>query len=1301
MIKIKKIFIHFFIFFINYIACVSEECERETPIKNGTNCSLIYCSQNQIKSNECIISNSIIKTQWLNNIILVGEKDFRYVKLVSTSNGELLLSTSSCPKNKDRIYFGINILGNGIFDNNEYIIKKSIERNDEKYERFESQLGLIKINGDSNKDKEYLINIGKSKTYTEIFDYINYEKKLIEISYDKIINENMKSFFGSFLNTYEDNKNYFIIAFITGDDNFVLQKLYFEYDSKKDIKCNIIDTKPYSAQDSRITTCYLYNGIIICAFFSSKNTLKIMIFDITLNKQGEQVFSITSDCSLSFHKLIHLYGDISLFVYYKGTENDYPSIQIIESKKTSSSYSITKIDNIKLDYYSVSNSTMLSDLIKIREDLVCLTSTTKDKESLIIILVNFYNNGEYNTRYYLINIFKLYNHKIFKDMETALYNNNLALAFSFCPQSRCIEDSDKHFSSLIFFSYPNCSDYDFDVISYLNKEENNDLIINLSSNIIIDNNIFGFVFEGIKIHNIDNCGIDFISNQTNNIIKNNDVLNNDEVLELRLEKEEYGITTCTISFNLFITEPNFEEYNKYPNYIEKKNNEKEKSEFIKHSYEGKIGYFNILINQGLTKNCGEENPNCVLCLLNNKTHCLKCQYNYNFIGSSKVCLEKETEKIVDTEVSSLIFERCNIEEIAKGKCPEIVITDSELKEIYRYIKEEILSKNYTFENIIIKTANVQFQLSSIEDQKKANIYISSIDLKDCENKLRDFYKIDNEDLLITFKIDIKSNDYLNTYVQYEFYNPSNLETLNLSICNQSEIIINIPVDLDSETVNLYESLDSFGYNLFDSNDPFYNDICTPYTSLKKTDIILEDRKKLIYINNGNKTLCQNNCSITNYNSFVKKAVCQCSVKVDSKEPDLNDANIEFSKDIIAESFLKTLENSNFLVMQCYKLLFNLNYFTKNIGMFIMAMILLISIILIMIHCFKEKYKIDYFIQCILNQKYFYKNKSLKKDSISISKKKRRNEKTNSIIIHNSNRNLSLNTNNNINKNGPPKINIKKKAKKLNKEKSIYKVQKEGKSLNNFSNLSSNNFMKKKWIKEIKINKIQYLNDHELNNLDYKSARIKDKRTYFQYYWSLLKKKQLILFTFIPANDYNLYPIKYILFLISLSLTFTINGFFFSDETMHKIYIDNGKYDIFFQLAQIIYSTLICGAINTILKCLSLSEKNILEIKRQTNIKKAIDKSKSIKKYLRIKFEIFFIISIVLLIFFWYFISCFCLVYKNTQIILISDTLISIGLSMLYPFGLNFIPGILRILALRSKNKNRKILYKFSLIIALI
>ena len=156
--------------------------------------------------------------------------------------------------------------------------------------------------------------------------------------------------------------------------------------------------------------------------------------------------------------------------------------------------------------------------------------------------------------------------------------------------------------------------------------------------------------------------------------------------------------------------------------------------------------------------------------------------------------------------------------------------------------------------------------------------------------------------------------------------------------------------------------------------------------------------------------------------------------------------------------------------------------------------------------------------------------------------------------------------------------------------------------------------------------------------------------------------------------------------------------FYSDSTMHKIYEDEGIFNFIYLLPKIIYSSIISSIINIIIKKLSLSDDKILELKKIKNIKDN-DLSK-IRKYLKIKFICFFLFSLIFLIFFWYYISCFCAVYINTQITLISDTFISYGLSMIYPFGLNLIPGIFRIPALRAKNKDKKCLYKISNILSL-
>ena len=85
----------------------------------------------------------------------------------------------------------------------------------------------------------------------------------------------------------------------------------------------------------------------------------------------------------------------------------------------------------------------------------------------------------------------------------------------------------------------------------------------------------------------------------------------------------------------------------------------------------------------------------------------------------------------------------------------------------------------------------------------------------------------------------------------------------------------------------------------------------------------------------------------------------------------------------------------------------------------------------------------------------------------------------------------------------------------------------------------------------------------------------------------------------------------------------------------------------------------------------------------------------LKNKLKCKFILYYIISFLLLVFVLYYISMFCVIYKNTQIHLLKDTLMSLGLSIFNPFVLYLFPGFFRIPAL-SNNKNKKeCLYNFS------
>jgi hypothetical protein len=168
-------------------------------------------------------------------------------------------------------------------------------------------------------------------------------------------------------------------------------------------------------------------------------------------------------------------------------------------------------------------------------------------------------------------------------------------------------------------------------------------------------------------------------------------------------------------------------------------------------------------------------------------------------------------------------------------------------------------------------------------------------------------------------------------------------------------------------------------------------------------------------------------------------------------------------------------------------------------------------------------------------------------------------------------------------------------------------------LHNNNQINQNNSLNK----EIK------KNDYEMNSLKYNEALEIDKRTYLEYYFSLLREKHLVFFTFYTNTDYNSRIIKICLFLFSFALYYSINGLFFSDSSMHRIYADNGSYNILYQLPQIIYSTVISTIINTLIKWLSLTQKNILKLKNEEINDNIEATSVSIIKCIKIKFIFFF------------------------------------------------------------------------------
>ena len=673
-------------------------------------------------------------------------------------------------------------------------------------------------------------------------------------------------------------------------------------------------------------------------------------------------------------------------------------------------------------------------------------------------------------------------------------------------------------------------------------------------------------------------------------------------------------------------------------------------------------------------------------------------------------------------------ENCNIKNFINKKCKNIK-KENNIKSIDEYITEiKNLIINGEMDSLIFDILNdkkdfiiieddIVFQLTSSYNQNnKLNNNLSTLYLGECENILKSTYNLSNDDSLLIFKIEYHLKELLIPILEYEIFDPNKKQSLNLSFCDKSKIQISLPINIKEE--------ESF---IYDPNSDFYNDKCSTYTTINNTDIILNDRRN--EYNSKKLALCEINCEYQGFDKETKKALCECEIK---KQIDLFSTILD-EKDKLIYKFVNIDEMINIDLMKCYYIFFKKEGLLYNIGSYIILSIIIFYNISSIIFYIKGydllKKEINNIIKYIKNKFNNQNTNSLDNDKIfktkNLNKNKKRKKSKNNI---NKKSNIMINKNDKnkdikLIKNYPPKKKV-----KIKKNRNIYikniniinttensnksYSKNELKNLNNFSNLkhekkldisalNNKNNTNNKNNNNTKQNSVFSYNDFELNNMVYENALKYDNRSYFEYYISLLKTKHLILFTFFLYNDYNSIIIKLCLFFFSFSVFYAINALFFNDSILHEIYEEGGKFNFIFQLPQMIYSSLITYMIISLIKYLSLSEKNILGLKYSKNINELNIKIPKLYKLLKIKFISFFIISLLFLILFWYYLGCFCAVYKNTQIYLLKDTSISLGISLLYPLGFNLFPGLFRIPALHDNHKNKKFLYKFSKFIALI
>ena len=1286
-----KIYFHFYLLIMMFSSLeLTENCVREYPIIESNQCKLIYCTKEQFESKICQINNSIIRTQWLNNIINIEKISFRYINFASYSNGDMIFQTGTYPKSDFRIFFGIKKDGNCFFTNKStnqrtyfYSLNSYQSENNNKYD---SENIVINLSGKQNRQKEYLMSISKENSFVEIYDFQNdkiYQKHLYEFSNLKYINSYRHASIPLISNSSD---YYYLFGFIGNTSNFEEKRFIIQIHKFNSIEnfnqeqtsINTAISEMAFSESSGLSCFQTVKKVIICFFFNINKNYKITAYDINLKEINSLTLDFVEVESFkSFYKCIHLKEELGIFAYYSYFSDFYYPVLLFNVYEEKSndivdyiipSIVLNKFED-KIFTYILSN-----DIIKINENKICFCLASQDKKKIFIIVINLFNKKNYRIRYYLIEMWNLYGHMFFDEMKMHNFNNFIAFGFNNYNKTNYGKYYD-YSSSLLIFSYANSTNNNIYIDKYLWDNSNlNNISINLEKYLTIENNIFGYIFSGVVIDEIINCqNLILFSSISNNKIILDYILKKNEIIKVEFSGNNYDAFICNLKYR-FKIKPDIELYNNYPVYIQENNDEKDFN-IENEEYIGKSANYNIILNQSYTRDC--RNIDCYLCLKKNNSFCIICKYNFTFSNEEKHCLENvEVIKGIKIIKKDIKYSK---EELVENL--QYLINSLEIGENYEMIGEDY--------NIIIKPTDVIIPNSS-------NVNFSS-----CENILRNHYNISFPRILTFVQLELKNNDSqsLINNIGYQVYD-DNKNILDLSVCEDENIQIFYLINSNSSIdISFISSFKKLNIDILNIKDDFFNDKCIAYSD-SENDLILKDRIIDIY---QNYSLCDEGCTYINSNMDLMIITCDCKVK----------NNLTTNIPSINLIQLKNIKKSlGFEIIKCYELVFSLKNKANNIGFFIFLFLVILNILFLCIYFCKGIKSIKFVLYKEMIEYGYMKERAnknrRKKESFTKKEVFRTNHKNskkslkkyisfddksqNSDIRSKSNSKTIIRINNKINNKIKNNSLRKRKQrtvigdKNLLKEKilncpqrEIYKDKK--KEIHIFHKKGIKvNYLEKTIISNKNLKSDLYIknaSNHILNIYTFKEAKQKDMRSFCRIYYIYLISKQAFFYAFFYRSPLVLFPLRFCLLIFIISSDFALNAIFYFDDKISEKYRLAKNFFLFAfsnNITIILLSILIGFIILTLFIKLSNSINNIIiyftdkdEKMKKDKVYKITDKRKNeiqkeieifLKKY-KTKVIILIVIELILMLFFWYYVTSFCHVYPSTQKSWLWDSFLSI------------------------------------------
>ena len=554
--------------------------------------------------------------------------------------------------------------------------------------------------------------------------------------------------------------------------------------------------------------------------------------------------------------------------------------------------------------------------------------------------------------------------------------------------------------------------------------------------------------------------------------------------------------------------------------------------------------------------------------------------------------------------------------------------------------------------------NIYYKLLIYKDKnclEELKVKFSFIDFGDCYEKVKGESGIE-EDLIVVLLE--KYNKNAQSTSSYSLYNPQNGVKLDAeNICKNEEIIVEEDIQTVLEESNIDYGTISYltdqNIDVFDLKGAFYTDICYDFESPTNRDITLEDRLKSFY---PNVSLCDEGCMNKGINLTTMKAICNCK---------FNDISNNKLLDEMGEvggigEFVEIISTSNLEVFKCIKYMFK--KFKTSIGGYLMVFSIAICIGLGILFYLRDlniiqKYivgKTTEYLNFINEQVVIPEDIKVENDLIKnkIKVEEKNNDSRNSKNQNNNNNNdkkeekgklvLSINNNNN------------------SKEILSYSF-KENNSKNQMIDFNDkkeddNKEKKKEKGKDILEEKEDFKTylKSEIDDHDFRDIILMDKRSFQEYFCDSLMEKQIFINTFFNYDPFRPLSIKIILLFLNLILYMCVNGLFYGEDAISKIYHIEGD-DPFFgffprSINRFVYSAIVGVVINFIVDCFFIEENTMKKIfktqkNNYVNLKAEIAK---LNKKIKNRYLGFIIFVIVLFIFLMIYLLCFNYVYPHTQ-----------------------------------------------------